>query len=123
MKKESDGKNRFIRIIYEDKNKHLQDEIIQMDEEDYYEAVSYRENVERVVREIFDEGGFWLNATTIIPYHQVKSFGTVPTHQVKPEQKPAIIKGRNNRRKRRPQKSQKRKNENTSHSSDQSSQA
>jgi uncharacterized protein (UPF0248 family) len=84
----------FIRIVYEDSRGNVQNAVIPIDEDDYSKETSYRERIEMVVQEIYDLGGFWLNTTTIIPYHRVKSFSTY-------QQEKPIIHDRNKRRKRR----------------------
>ena len=65
---------RFIKIVYEDTNKFYKDVIIPI--VNYCEDESYLENFERAVEDIFEQGGFWSNSTTIIPYHRIVSFNT-----------------------------------------------
>lgn len=69
--KEKEDTKRFIRIVYEDAGKISRDAIIPI--LDYYENESYAENMERAAEDILEQGGFWLNLTTIIPYHKIQS--------------------------------------------------
>ena len=63
----------FIKLRYEEVQGSSREVILPMTDV-YNEDISYRENMQAVVDEIFDEGGFWLNKDTIIPYHRICSF-------------------------------------------------
>lgn len=82
-------KKQFMEIVYKDALGKIQEVIIPLPEDDFMKGASYRENVDGFVDEIMEGGGFWLNATTIIPFHKIQSFHT---HQQKsqplPKQKP-----------------------------------
>jgi hypothetical protein len=86
-----------IKIVYKDANDKIQFIIIPIPEEDYIDSYSYTDNVDRCVDEIMDKGGFWLNNTTIIPAHRIRSFHTCeqvtePLTQIK--NKPNLNKNR-----------------------------
>ena len=66
----------YIKIFYEDENRLSQSIIIQIPEEDYLGNLSYLENVEKAACDIMEDGGFWLNSSTITPYHMIRSIKT-----------------------------------------------
>lgn len=68
------NKEYYIRIAFEGLNEVSWANIPILN---YREEESYVENVDRAVAEIYDDGGFWLNETTIIPYHRIISIQTV----------------------------------------------
>ena len=74
-------KNRGIQIVYKDEEDRKQTVIIEIPEGDYFDDLSYRENVERAANNIMDEGGFWLDASTIIPCHRILAIKTYIVRQ------------------------------------------
>lgn len=74
----------YMRIRYKDHQDVVVDAVIRIPDYDYYEQASYKDNVDRAINNIMDEGGFWLNDSTAIPRHRVVSFHT---HQEKKEKK------------------------------------
>ena len=82
MKEEVKESNKqFVKIAYKDRKDIVQEVISPI--EDYDDRVAYRENVERVANEMWEEGGFWLNATTIIPFHRVVDINVYSKVQIK----------------------------------------
>ena len=81
---ELQSRTKSVKIVYADENDHKVEAIIQIPEEDYKSELTYRDNMERIVNNIVDEGGFWLDASTIIPFHRIRAIKTFV-----PQQKPA----------------------------------
>ena len=77
----------YIKIIYRDSDSKTQEVILPLGKDYYNSQISYKENIQDVVSSMYEEGGFWLNTTTIIPYHRIMS---IHTHAVenKPTPKP-----------------------------------
>ena len=60
---------REIKIWYKDVDGMSRDVNLPIDP--YNEKMSYYENMDCVLCQISDEGGFWLNKKQVIPYHRV----------------------------------------------------
>ena len=75
MDKKVQNKNQvekhFVKIVYKDIKDNVQQVTKPIEELDYDEKESYRENVEMAASRIFDDGGFWVSPTMIIPYHRI----------------------------------------------------
>ena len=67
---------KYMRIRYKDHQDVVVDAVVRIPDYDYYEKLSYKDNMDRAINNIMDEGGFWLNDTTAIPRHRVVSFHT-----------------------------------------------
>jgi hypothetical protein len=76
MPEEKPKENRKVKVIYEDEDGQVREKVMPFG--DYYdERVSYRDNMQALVEEVLDEGGFWRDAETIIPSHRIRAFKTV----------------------------------------------
>ena len=66
----------YIKIIFESPDdNNTKKTIIYPFGDIYNDKISYKENVEYLANIIYDDGGFWLDKETIIPYHRICSFG------------------------------------------------
>ena len=82
-------KKRLVKVIYKDQKDVIQEHILTIEADDYIEDMSYRENIEEVVGLMVEDGGFWVDNSTIIPFHRVLS---VHCHIPKTTQKPPVVK-------------------------------
>ena len=64
----------FIKVVYKDAEDNIKEDISVIDELDYDEKVSYADNIEALVTEIFDRGGIWADTNTIVPFHRIMAF-------------------------------------------------
>jgi len=67
------GEKHSFLLRYRDRNNSIKDSIICIPEEDYRESISYEENIQDIVSDMFNEGGFWVDSKTIVPFHMVMS--------------------------------------------------
>jgi len=73
--KKNASKERCISITYKDSKNNIKQVLMPFG--DYYDnEESYKENVQNVVADIRDDGGFWLDDKTIIPFHKIELFET-----------------------------------------------
>jgi len=84
IKSKMPPKKHYIKITYEDTTRTLAYAIIEITH--YNSTISYKLNMDDCINSIYDDGGFWLNETTIIPYCRIYS---VNAHIV--EEKPKEV--------------------------------
>ena len=82
-------KKRFVKIIYKDIDDKVKKIILPIPEEEYQDHLSYRENLQLITGVMMDEGGFWADNSTIIPFHRIVS---IQAHIVRPQQNQSVKK-------------------------------
>lgn len=75
-KEKKEDKPQRMRIVYKDRWDKVKEATISLYDKDYFNGEDYKENVDRAISVIVEEGGFWLTATTAIPFHRILSFHT-----------------------------------------------
>jgi hypothetical protein len=70
--KESGKPQHFVKIVYLDSTDNLKDTSICIDDI-YDDKDSLQENMEDIMSDINADGGFWINDTTIVPFHRVRT--------------------------------------------------
>jgi len=61
----------YLSLRYRDKFDNIKDLVVPFPEDEYNDSLSYRENLQIVVSDMYSDGGLWVGENTIIPYHRV----------------------------------------------------
>ncbi len=64
---------RYINITYTSGIDHTRT-VLYSFKDSYDENMSYRDNFHYLVAVLLDDGGFWVNDNTFVPYHMIVSF-------------------------------------------------
>jgi len=72
VKKEEKKEKHYVKLIYKDVDDSIQEVVLEIDKTDYYDNLSYEENLQQVVSMIHDDGGFWVE-NKIIPFHRLRA--------------------------------------------------
>lgn len=76
MTEEKPKQEHKIRILYEDETGKAVAKVLSFG--DYYDdSIPYRTNMQNLVEEMMEDGGFWCDDETIIPFHRVRSIRAV----------------------------------------------
>jgi len=68
----SKEKHSFI-LRYRDRSDNIRQSIIPIPEENYRDDMNYKTNIQYVVKDMYSDGGIWIDELTIIPYHRILS--------------------------------------------------
>jgi len=91
----------YVDILYKDEGDNLKRVRVPFVENEYNESDDYRENVENMALIIAEEGAFWADDKTIVPYHRVVQIRCVLEDATR-KGPPAKKKGRDQRGKSKP---------------------
>ena len=61
----------YLSLRYRDKNENVRDIVVLIPDCEYQEKLSYKENLQNVVGDMYADGGVWVDENTIIPYHRI----------------------------------------------------
>jgi len=98
-------KPRYLKVVYKSPKDILTEAIIELPLDDYFNKTTYKEHIDNVMTDIFDEGGVWINASTVIPFHRILALHTHQEQVVKADKtvktekkdKPVLPSGRRGR--------------------------
>jgi len=67
-------KKHFFKVVYKDENDNKKVATLGFGADNYREDDSYKENLLNVVSYMVDDGGMWVDTTTLIPLHRILAF-------------------------------------------------